>query len=596
MIRNGVAIIGMGCRFPRAESPDELWSLVCNGVEAITEVPPDRWDCRQMWSADSRELELTYARWGGFIEGADRFDAALFGVSDAEAEYMDPQQGMALEAAWHAIEQSGIAPEALEGSQTGVFVGIGNSDFDRRLCSDLTRLDLRAGTGTSYAIVANRVSYVLGLQGPSVAVDTACSSSLVAIHLACRSLLSRETDLALAGGVHIMLSPEKTITLSQGGILSRDGHCKSFSSHADGYVRGEGGGMLLLRRLDDALRERNPILAVIRGSAMNHNGRSNGLSAPLGGAQRALMRRALEVAEIPAQSIGYVEAHATGTRLGDIIEFNALRAVLDEPNCADNPCLISSLKANIGHLEAAAGIAGLIKAALSVREGWIAPILHATPRNPDLRLAGSRLRIADHGERWPHAGPCMRALVNGFSFGGANASVVVEEPPSAVRASDLEARYAAAVLPLSANSDSALRALAGRYAGYFRALSGSKHPAQAFADACFTAQVGRKHFRHRAAIVAHNALDAAAQLDELYLYGRESGCPTRLSDPIELRDLARAYVDGLGVDWAVLARGEECVTDLPKYPFERRCYWRTAPKARPMTAEELKGGSHVASV
>jgi acyl transferase domain-containing protein len=510
----------MGCRLPGADGLDEYWALLSEGVDAITEVPPDRWDVDSLWTEDQTVRGRTHCRWGGFVEHGDWFQVELFGINAREAERMDPQQGLVLECAWQALEHACLAPDSLAGSDTGVFVGISNSDFDRKLCRDLTNLDVRAGTGTSYSIVANRLSYVLGLCGPSVAIDLACSSSLAAVHLACQSLWLGESELCLAGGVHLILSPEKTVTFSCGNLLAKDGRCRAFSDGADGYVRGEGCGIVVLKRLDDAQRDRDRICGIIRGSAINHNGRSNGLSAPFGPAQRKLIRRALRVGDIPPASIGYVEAHGAGTRIGDAIEVSALISTLSEQRAPQETCLIGSVKSNLGHLEAAAGVASLIKVLLAIQHGTIPKTLHAGVLNANLRLEKTPFRVAQESETWPPANVPRRAGISSFSFGGANAHIVVEQAPASNElAAATESGWL--VLPLSALNTSALRNQARRYAAH---LSAGEMAAD-FGNACFTAAVARAHLTHRLAVVARTSDEAARALTR-YADGDESVVPS----------------------------------------------------------------------
>jgi 3-oxoacyl-(acyl-carrier-protein) synthase/acyl carrier protein len=330
LIKEPVAIIGLSCRFPEAPNPAAFWDLLRNGVDAIREVPPDRWNADAFYSPDPGTPGKVSSRWGGFLDNVDLFDPHFFGISPREAARMDPQQRLLLEVSWEALENAFIPPESLAGSRTGVFVGISSYDYSRLQFDDPENIDAYAGTGNAHSIAANRLSYIFDLRGPSMAVDTACSSSLVAAHLACQSLRNGETDLALAGGVNLVLTPELTITFSQARMLSPDGHCKTFDASADGYVRGEGCGVVVLKRLSDALRDGDTILALIRGSAVNQDGRSNGLTAPNGLAQQDVIRQALGDAQVLPHQIGYVEAHGTGTPLGDPIEISSLRAVLDD--------------------------------------------------------------------------------------------------------------------------------------------------------------------------------------------------------------------------------------------------------------------------
>lgn len=510
--RPPIAVLGVGCRFPLADDVGKFWDLLCAEVDAICEVPPGRWSLESIVRENPGLCGIEHCRWGGFIDDGDCFDAEFFGIGAEEAERMDPQQGMVLEAAWQALEHGAIAPDSLRGSSTGVFVGVSTSDFDRRLCSNLLNLDLRAGTGTSYSIVANRLSYVLGSSGPSIVVDLACSSSLTAIHLACQSLWLGDCELALAGGVHLILSPEKSVTFAQGNTLARDGRCRTFSSNANGYVRGEGCGMVVLKSLVAAERDGDPVFAIIRGSAVNHNGQSNGLSAPAGVAQRLLVERALAVGGVEPNSIDYVEAHGTGTLLGDVIEVAALKSVLSVRRESHQRCLIGSVKPNIGHLEAAAGIASLIKAILSVREAWIPKTLSATPLNPGLRLESSAFGIVEQSQRWPTSSRPRRAGVSSFSFGGANAHIIVEQPPE--RESSPRVTQPC-LLALSARSEAELLRLAEKYSQYFATMAESDEAMERFADSCHTAAVGRKHFPHRLALVAQDPVEARRLLEGL---------------------------------------------------------------------------------
>ena len=379
-----IAIIGLSCRFPQAPNPAAFWELLRNGVDAITEVPADRWDV-DAFHAETPDRGKITTRFGGFLEDVDLFDPHFFGISPREATRMDPQQRLLLEVSWEALENAFIPPQSLAGTRTGVFVGISSYDYSRLQFDDPEMIDAYAGTGNAHSIAANRLSYIYDLRGPSMAVDTACSSSLVATHLACQSLRNGESDLALAGGVNLILTPELTITFSQARMLSPDGHCKTFDANADGYVRGEGCGVIVLKRLADALRDGDHILALIRGSAVNQDGRSNGLTAPNGLAQQEVIRYALAEAGVAPQQIGYVEAHGTGTPLGDPIEISSLRAVLDDGE-SNGRVLVGSVKTNIGHLESAAGIAGLIKSVLALQNEAIPPHLHLKEVNPYLSL------------------------------------------------------------------------------------------------------------------------------------------------------------------------------------------------------------------
>src|SRR3954469_2471736 len=361
-----IAVVGMGCVLPGAWGPDAFWALLQEGKSAIGKVPETRWDAEALWAPDPAASGRILSREGGFIDGADLFDPEFFGLSVREAKAMDPRQRLLMKVAWWALEDAGVPGLGLKGRSVGVFIGASNSEFDNGL-TDLTAIGPQTGTGVANSVIANRLSYALGLTGPSMVVDTACSSSLVAAHLACSSLLRGECELALAGGVSLMLRPDTSVAFSRAGMLAPDGRCKTFSAAADGYGRGEGCGMVVLKRLSDAERDGDRVLAVILGSAINHNGVSNGITAPSAPAQEALIRSALAQAGIAAADIDITEAHGTGTLLGDPIEARALGAVLGRAEGRTAPLPIGSCKTNIGHLEAAAGSAGLIKLVLSLR-------------------------------------------------------------------------------------------------------------------------------------------------------------------------------------------------------------------------------------
>ncbi|MBI3361099.1 MAG: AMP-binding protein, partial [Chloroflexi bacterium] len=371
-----IAIIGIGCRFPGANGPEAYWRLLCDGVDAVGDVPANRWDGHALYDPDPAARGKMNTRWGGFLNQVDGFDSQFFKISPREAARMDPQQRLLLEVAWEALEDAGQDVERLAGTPTGVFVGISTYDYGQLQLNDLSVNDPYIVTGSALSIAANRLSYIFDFRGPSVAIDTACSSSLVATHLACRSLWSGDADLALAGGVNLILSPTITISFTKAGLMAPDGRCKAFDARADGYVRGEGAGVVVLKPLSRALADGDRIYAVIRGSAVNHDGRTNGLMAPSGPAQEDVLRRAYASAGVSPGRVGYVETHGTGTFLGDSIEAKSLGAVIADDRASGFPCAIGSVKSNFGHLEAAAGIAGLIKVALSLKHRAIPPSLH----------------------------------------------------------------------------------------------------------------------------------------------------------------------------------------------------------------------------
>lgn len=455
--REPIAVVGMACRFPGgADNPATFWELLQEGRDAIREVPADRWDIDAYFDPDPDAPLRMSVRSGGFLTDIGEFDPGFFGIAPREALTMDPQQRLLLEVAWQALEHAGIAADRLLGSATGVFVGICNSDhFQRVLKRGAEAIDAYLASGNALSVAAGRISYCLGLQGPALSIDTACSSSLVALHTACRSLRSGESNMALAAGVNLMCSPETTIALSKAHMLAPDGRCKTFDASADGFSRGEGCGVLVLKRLADAQADGNRILALIRGSALNQDGRSGGLTVPNGPSQEAVIRAALADAGVLAKEIDYVEAHGTGTSLGDPIEVRALAGVLGEGRSATNPLWIGSVKTNIGHLESAAGVAGIIKVILALRHERLPPHLHFREPSPHIAWADYPVRVTAQGRDWPRGERRRLAGVSSFGFSGTNAHVVIEEAPATV---STEAPHSRPVhcLPLSARSSHAL--------------------------------------------------------------------------------------------------------------------------------------------
>ncbi|MET0507014.1 MAG: type I polyketide synthase, partial [Burkholderiaceae bacterium] len=503
-----IAIIGVGCRFPGgADDPARFWSMLEQGVDGVCEVPADRWSIDAWFDPDPDRPGRMSARAGGFLSGVDQFDPAFFGIAPREALSMDPQQRMLLEVSWEALERAGIAPDSLHGSATGVFVGICNSDhFHRLLQRGSESIDAYLASGSAHSVAAGRISYTLGLQGPALSIDTACSSSLVALHQACRSLRSGESSLALAGGVNLMSSPETTIALSKAHMLAPDGRCKTFDATADGFSRGEGCGMLVLKRLGDAQASGDRILALIRGSAVNQDGRSGGLTVPNGPAQEAVIRAALKDGGLSADAIDYVEAHGTGTSLGDPIEVKALAGAYGAGRRIDDPLWVGSVKTNIGHLESAAGVAGVIKVVLALQQEQLPPHLHFREPSPHIDWERYPVRVAAQGRPWPRGSRLRRAGVSSFGFSGTNAHLILEEAPAGVDVAGPD-RRSMHCLPLSARSGPALAALCDAAAG---ALSAECPPR--FADAAGTFGAGRAHFTERLAVVATDAAVATEAL------------------------------------------------------------------------------------
>ena len=562
-----IAIVGMGLRLPGdADSPEKYWELLRNGVDAITQVPPDRWDIDAYYDPDPAQPGKMYTRHGGFVRDVDRFDPAFFGISPREAVSLDPQQRLLLEVSWEALERAGQSPEKLVGSRSGVFVGISTNDYGQLFAKmdDPSRLDAYVGTGNSLSVAAGRLSYVLGLQGPSMAIDTACSSSLVAIHLACSSLRNRECELALAGGVNLILTPELTINFCRARMLATDGRCKTFDAAADGYVRGEGAGMIVLKRLSDAVAAGDRILAVIRGSAVNQDGRSSGLTVPNGPAQQTLLREALAAARVSPGDVGYIEAHGTGTSLGDPIELQAVAEVFGEGRTSDTPLVVGSVKTNFGHLEAAAGIAGVAKVVLALQHGEIPPHLHFHAMNPHIETGGAPIVIPTAVTPWPavSAGSESRRLagVSSFGFGGTNAHIVLESafaPASGERFGETAALSADAAVQarplhiavLSAKTDAALAANAAAMAAVLDA-----DPAAAAADVAFTLNAGRSHFGHRAAVIGRTTGDLAAGFRTIADGTASPAVIKGFVDGDEQPEIAFLFT-GQGSQYAGMARG-----------------------------------------
>ena len=500
-----IAVVGMSCRFPgKAGSPEEYWQLLRNGIDAVTEVPAERWNIDDYYAADPETPGKMYSRHGGFLEGIDRFDPWFFRISPREAASMDPQQRLLLEVSWEALEDAGLAPDSLKGSQTGVFVGITTNDYAQLLMrhGGSSRIDGYFFTGNPLNTAAGRLSYTLGFQGPSISLDTACSSSLVSIHQACRSLRSGECHLALAGGVNLILAPENTVAVCRTRALARDGRCKTFDATADGFVRSEGCGIVALKTLSQATADGDRILAVIRGAAVNHDGASSGFTVPNGKAQEALILKAL--GGLAPAEIDYVEAHGTGTALGDPIEVNALAAILGRGRAPGRPLRIGSAKTNIGHAESAAGMAGLIKVILALRHEEIPPHLHCSNPSPLIPWAEIPVEVCRASVPWRSGGKRRMAGVSAFGASGTNAHLVLEEAPEAAEIPAVCARPVHALV-LSAKSEEALRELAGRYRDMLD--SGAE-----LGDVCFSAATGRNHFRHRLAMTVASREDAAQSL------------------------------------------------------------------------------------
>lgn len=635
-----IAVIGLGCRMAGgADGPEAFWRMLIDGADAIVEVPADRWDADAWFNPDPDHAGTMNTRWGGFLAGIDRFDPGFFELSAREATAMDPQQRLLLEVAWETLEDACLDPGRLNGSATGVYVGINASEYYDAAMARPETLDAHALSGGVASVAAGRLSFLLGFNGPSVAVDTACSSSLTAIHLAVQSLRAGESDLALAGGVYAVLRPNLTVALSKLHMMAPDGRCKSFDAAADGFVQGEGCALVALKRLSDALADGDPIRAVIRGSAANQDGRSGSLTAPSRGAQTQVIRAALADAGLSAERIGYVETHGTGTGLGDPIEIHALADALGRDRV--RPVVLGALKSNIGHLGPAAGAAGFVKAALAVEKGAIPGNLHFKTLNPNIELDGFPALFPQGRTGWPEGDGERVAAVSAFGFSGTNVHVVLGEPPAMAPATPGKLN-GLAIFAVSGRSAAALDD------GVRRCVAVLDDRAD-LAALARTSLLGRRAFEHRVAVVADSPAQARALLaarvggggapvplrprlgvwsavsaawtSRLAEWGvvpaatedgadglsrlRALGCTMVLTDwdsaeaaglprltGTDARSmattLAALFEAGVAVDWRLVV-GAGPKARLPTYPFQRRSYWRSLDGPAPAVARSLPG-------
>ncbi|WP_254174386.1 type I polyketide synthase [Planktothrix pseudagardhii] len=507
-----IAIIGLGCRFPgNANNPEAFWSLLQQGIDVVGEVPPGRWNVDDYYDPNPETPGKTYTKQGGFLQQVDQFDPLFFGISPREAASLDPQQRLLLEVTWEALENAGQTPTKLRHSQTGIYVGICTDDYRERFTNldNLSSVDAHSGTGNARSMAVGRISHFLGLQGPNIQLDTACSSSLVTVHLACQSLRLKECNLALAGGVNLILSPVSTIGRCQLKALAPDGRCKTFDASADGYGQGEGCGMVVLKRLSDAIADGDTILAVIRGSAINHDGPSSGLTVPNKMAQKDVIQQALKNAKVEPHQVNYVEAHGTGTSLGDPIELESLATVYGQNRPINQPLVVGSVKTNFGHLEAAAGISGLIKIVLSLQNQEIPPHLHLKTPNPHIPWHQLPLVIPTSCIPWNRGNQPRIAGISAFGISGTNVHLILEEAPEPVKTEkSLEPKFN--LLTFSAKTQKALEELRIDYVNYLQ-----NHPELELGDICYTVNAGRSHFNHRLAVIASNKIELTTKLKNL---------------------------------------------------------------------------------
>src|ERR1700733_2525138 len=593
MFKDRIAIIGIGCRFPGGVSDTEsFWKLLAEGREAISEVPPDRWNVERFFDAEPGLPGKSIARRGGFLEGIDQFDPQFFGISPREAPYVDPQHRLLLETAWEAMEDAGLVLDFERGTDLGVFVGISHNEYQgiQGTPWDHSGIGPHSPTGCAHSIAANRISYCFNLQGPSIAMDTACSSALTAVHAACEHIRAGRGDIALAGGVTVIISPSGFIGFSQASMLSPEGRCKAFDASANGFVRGEGAGMLLLKRLSRALADGDPIHDVIMGTALNQDGHTNGISLPSTEAQARLVREACADAGVSPSQIGFVEAHGTGTAVGDPIEAHALAAALCEDRSEENPLLIGSVKTNLGHLETAAGVAGLVKALLVLKHRRIPASLHFETPNPNIDFAALKLRVPTALEPFPATGGARMVGVNSFGFGGANAHVLLTEAPARPQPEHLGTHSNRPwPLVLSARSEEALRASASRLSAWLDQRSNANGSSPMLPDLAYTLGARRNHHPYRLTLVAQSICEAIQEFNSYELSPQD--CTARMAlAPRRTQPARVAFVmSGQGPQW--WGMGRELIRHEPVFRRTiERCEAAMRPWARFSLIEELGRG------
>ena len=600
-----MAIVGVAGRYPMSEDLDAFWENLKTGRDCITEIPSERWDHSRYFDPDRNALGKAYSKWGGFVSDIDKFDPLLFNISPKEAELLDPQERLFLETVWQTIEDAGYDRQRLAGTRTGVYVGVMWGQYELYGVDSVAAGHIGVPS-SSQASIANRVSFFFDLHGPSLAIDTMCSSSLTAIHLACEEIRRGNIDAAIAGGVNLSVHPHKYLTLSQGKFASTDGRCRSFGAGGDGYVPGEGVGAVLLKSLDDAIRDGDRILAVVRASAVNHGSKTNGYTVPSPNAQAEVILASLRQSGIEPDSIGYIEAHGTGTSLGDPIEISGLASAFQDYGARTTPCAIGSVKSNIGHLESAAGIAAVTKSLLQLRHGLLVPSLHADTKNPNIDFEASPFRVQTELAPWPvWNGQPRRCGVSSFGAGGSNAHVVLEEYVAIERPAASQPRDVVEPFLLSARDVAALERLARRMLQHVEA-----HPELRTSDVAHTLQVGRTAMNARLAILAtgtqsfaeglrawlasHDAgrgpAGASTPDDDRILFGLANDRTNQIgllvdgeSGAAYLRSLiaagdrerlARLWTMGVEIDWRAL-RGAQAPArvSLPTYAFQHEQYW-----------------------
>ncbi len=590
MQKDPVAIIGIGCRFPGGiNNPEALWKLMAEGREAVGDVPPDRWNVERYYDPEPGLAGKSVAKRGGFVEGIEQFDPQFFGISPREAPYVDPQQRLLLETAWEAIEDAGIVLDFEKGTDIGVFVGISHNDYQiiQGTPFDSAGISAHSPTGTAHSIAANRISYCLNLRGPSIAMDTACSSALTAVHAACEHIRAGRGDTALAGGVTVMITPGGFIGFSQASMLSPDGKCKAFDASANGFVRGEGAGMVLLKRLSQAIADGDPIHGIITGTATNQDGHTNGISLPSTEAQARLVRDACADAGVAPSQIGFVEAHGTGTAVGDPIEAHALAEALCADRAADAPLTIGSVKTNLGHLETAAGIAGLVKAVLVLRHRQIPANLHFETPNPHIDFETLKLRVNTTLEAFPEtAGPRMVG-VNSFGFGGANAHIIIEEAPQHAHRDHSETPTGRAwPIMLSARSEEALRTSALQLAKWLDDRAHANGDAPLLPDLVYSLGARRNHHPYRLTVVTSSMAGLVQELDGFGVKQESPRVRTAFSPRPEHAPRVAFVMSGQGPQW--WGMGRELMRHEPVFrETMERCAAAMKPWAKFSLLDEL---------
>ena len=590
MPREGIAIIGIGCRFPGGVNDTEsFWKLLAEGRDAVSEVPADRWNIERFYDTEMGLTGKSIAKRGGFLDEIDQFDPRFFGISPREAPYIDPQQRLLLETAWEAIEDAGQVLDFEKGTDIGVFMGVSHNDYQTIQGGSTDRKGISAHSpiGTAHSIAANRISYCFNLSGPSLAMDTACSSALTAVHLACESLRTGRCKMAMAGGVTVMITPDGFIGFSQAGMLSPDGKCKAFAAEANGFVRGEGAGVVLLKPLSQAIADGDPIHGVILGSSLNQDGHTNGISLPSAAAQAQLVRDTCAYAGVLPTDIGFVEAHGTGTAVGDPIEASALAEALCAGRSADAPLLIGSVKTNLGHLETAAGVVGLIKGLLVLKRGQIPPSLHFDNPSPHIDMVGLKLRVPTTLEAFPDNGKRRLAGVNSFGFGGANAHVILAEPPEQEpHAHGLFPADRSWPLVISARSEEALKAAAARLALWIEAHEFGNGTAPILPSLTYMLGARRNHHAHRLTVVGNSTSEMVAELREFAAGNPVTKARTSFTPRPEFAPRIGFVMSGQGPQW--WGMGRELIRHEPVFrEVMEACAEAMRPHAHFALLEEL---------